>query len=235
MPEPTGAVSRGSTHSAHPRRDVDRRRWAVYTGARTGPPGRRAARNGSSGAETKLTQNVLDEAAARGLLSELAAQLERAIEPAARLILVGIHRRGDSIAAEIGRHLAASRGPVPIGSLDITLYRDDFGQIGALPVVGTTEIPESIHDAHVVIVDDVLHTGRTIRAALNELSDFGRARCIQLCVLVDRGGRQLPIQPDYVGRVVDLGPDQDVAVRVSDIDGSWGVDVVDVSGPGEEG
>ena len=115
---------------------------------------------------------------------------------------------------------------MPIGSLDITLYRDDFGQIGSLPVVGTSRIPESIEDAHVVIVDDVLHTGRTIRAALNELSDFGRARRIQLCVLVDRGGRQLPIQPDYAGRVLELDPGQDVAVRVPDTDGGWGVDIV---------
>ena len=191
-------------------------------------------RTGSTEAETKLTQNVLDEAAARALLADLSAQLERAIEPAARLILVGIRRRGDVIAAEIGRHLEPARGPVPIGSLDITLYRDDFGQVGALPVVGTTEIPESIQDAHVVIVDDVLHTGRTIRAALNELSDFGRARCIQLCVLVDRGGRQRPIQPDDGGRVIDLGPDQDVAVRVADTDGAWGVDVVDVNGSAPE-
>lgn len=115
---------------------------------------------------------------------------------------------------------------MPIGSLDITLYRDDFGQVGSLPVVGTSRIPESIEDAHVVIVDDVLHTGRTIRAALNELSDFGRARRIQLCVLVDRGGRQLPIQPDYAGRVLELDPGQDVAVRVPDTDGGWGVDIV---------
>ncbi len=123
---------------------------------------------------------------------------------------------------------------MPIGSLDITLYRDDFEQVGAFPLVGMTRIPESIDDAHVVIVDDVLHTGRTIRAALNELSDFGRARRIQLCVLVDRGGRQLPIQPDYVGCAIEVGPDQDVAVRVGDMDGGWAVDVVDLGTTGPE-
>ncbi len=218
MPEPTGTFSRGST------------RIAILPPDR-GRPGshgcwRRAARHGSSEAETTLTHNVLDEAAARELLAELSAQLDRAIKPEARLILIGIHRRGDSIAAEIGRRLEPTRGRIPIGSLDITLYRDDFGQIGALPTVGTTRIPESIEGAHIVIVDDVLHTGRTIRAALQELADFGRARRIQLCVLVDRGGRQLPIQPDYVGRVVEVGPNQDVAVRVADTDGDWGVDIV---------
>lgn len=140
---------------------------------------------------------------------------------------MGIRRRGDSIARAIGEHLEAARGAVPIGSLDITLYRDDFAQIGALPTVGLSEIPEAIDDAHVVIVDDVLYTGRTIRAALNELADFGRAKKIELCVLVDRGGRQLPIQPDYVGQRVDVTGGQEVAVRVGDLDGSWGVDVVD--------
>lgn len=85
-----------------------------------------------------------------------------------------------------------------------------------------------------MIVDDVLHTGRTIRAALQELSDFGRARQIQLCVLVDRGGRQLPIQADYVGRVIEVGPRQDVAVRVADTDGAWGVDIVALPDPAPE-
>jgi len=226
MPEPTGAVARGSTRADRRRGDVDRGGGAAYTPARPGPPKHPAARYGSSEAETKLTHNVLDEAAARRHRARRSQQLDRAIEPHARLILIGRHRRGGSIAAEIGRHLEPTRGPVPIGSLDITLYRDDFGQVGALPTVGTTRIPESIEDAHIVIVDDVLHTGRTIRAALQELSDFGRARRIQLCVLVDRGGRQLPIQPDYVGRVIEVGPNQDVAVRVAGTDGDWGVDIV---------
>ena len=126
---------------------------------------------------------------------------------------------------------------MPIGSLDITLYRDDFAQVGSMPVVGTSRIPESIEDAHVVIVDDVLHTGRTIRAALTELADFGRARRVQLCVLVDRGGRQLPIQPDYAGRVLELAPGQDVAVRVPGEEGGWGVYVVNVDSalPEEDG
>ncbi|MCY3699671.1 MAG: bifunctional pyr operon transcriptional regulator/uracil phosphoribosyltransferase PyrR [Gemmatimonadetes bacterium] len=224
LPGPSREGQRGSLYSRP-------------TGAAQAATGcsRRAARHGSSGAETTLTHNVLDEAAARGLLAELSAQLDRAIEPDARLILIGIHRRGDSIAAEIGHHLEPTRGSIPIGSLDITLYRDDFGQVGALPTVGTTRIPESIEGAHIVIVDDVLHTGRTIRAALQELSDFGRARRIQLCVLVDRGGRQLPIQPDYVGRVIEVGPNQDVAVRVADTDGDWGIDIVALPAASEAG
>lgn len=171
---------------------------------------------------------MLDEAATQALLAELSMRIHREVEPDAHLILVGIHRRGDSIAAAIGRRLESERGPLPIGSLDITLYRDDFGQVQSLPLVGTTDIPEAIDGAHVIVIDDVLYTGRTIRAALNELSDFGRAKKIELCVLVDRGGRQLPIQPDYVGRVIEVGSGQEVAVRVQEIDGSLGVDLIDV-------
>ena len=246
MPEPTRAISRGSTQvdaqvdaGRGEAGDVDRGGGAIYTPARGGRPSshgcrRRAARRIERSRDDTDAQRPR-RGRCRGLLAELSAQLDRAIEPDARLILIGIHRRGDSIAAEIGRHLEATRGPVPIGSLDITLYRDDFGQVGALPLVGTTRIPESIEDAHIVIVDDVLHTGRTIRAALRELSDFGRARRIQLCVLVDRGGRQLPIQPDYVGRVVEVGPNQDVAVRVADTDGDWGVDIVALPAAPEAG
>ncbi len=171
-------------------------------------------------------RSLLDESATLALLGRLAADIDAAVQPDERLVLVGIRRRGDSIATEIARGLAERRGPVPTGSLDITLYRDDFAQVGALPRIGTTNIPEDISDAHVIIVDDVLYTGRTIRAALNELADFGRARRIGLCVLVDRGGRQLPIQPDYAGRVVDVPDGHEVSVRVSDLDGAWGVDLV---------
>ncbi len=163
------------------------------------------------------------------MLADLSRQIHRAVDPDAHLVLVGIHRRGDTIAATIGKLLEPDRGPLPIGSLDITLYRDDFGQAESLPLVGTTEIPESIDGAHVVVIDDVLYTGRTIRAALNELSDFGRAKKIELCVLVDRGGRQLPIQPDYVGHKIDVNPGNEVAVRVRDVDGGWGIDLINVS------
>jgi len=175
---------------------------------------------------TTQIQTLLDAAATQRLIVELSEQIDRAVEPDAHLVLIGIRRRGDSIAAAIATALKATRGPLPTGSLDISLYRDDFAQIGALPQVGTTTISEPIDDAHAIVIDDVLFTGRTIRAALNELADFGRARKIELCVLVDRGGRQLPIQPDYVGHRVDPPPGHQVAVRVADLDGAWGVDLV---------
>jgi pyrimidine operon attenuation protein/uracil phosphoribosyltransferase len=176
-----------------------------------------------------LTQPLLDESATKDLLPELARQISQTVPPAAHLVLVGIRRRGDSIAESIGEHLRSIRGTLSIGSLDITLYRDDFGQIDSLPRVGTTIIDSSIDGAYVVVVDDVLYTGRTIRAALNELTDFGRATKIELCVLVDRGGRQLPIQPDYVGHFVKVDPGQEISVRVPALDGAWGVDLVDRS------
>lgn len=186
-------------------------------------------------ARAEPIRTILDEGATRELMAALAAEIDRSVDRSARLILVGIRRRGDSIARHIAAELVGTRGPLEPGSLDITLYRDDFAQVGALPRVGRTTIPDDIEGAHVLIVDDVLHTGRTIRAALNELADFGRARKIELCVLVDRGGRQLPIQPDYAGRSVQVGEGREISVRVPDLDGAWGVDLVEVaSDPGRE-
>ena len=174
------------------------------------------------------TTTILDEPATLELVDRLARDIAAAVPQEARLVLVGIQRRGDSIARRVATGLVPLRGEVPTGSLDITLYRDDFAQLASMPQVGSSDVPPDITDSHLVIVDDVLYTGRTIRAALNELSDFGRARTIELCVLIDRGGRQLPIQPDYAGRFVEVPPGAQVSVRVGDLDGEWGVDLIDM-------
>jgi len=108
---------------------------------------------------------------------------------------------------------------VPSGSLDITLYRDDLQTVGPRPVVGPTDLRDDINDKRVVIVDDVLYTGRTIRAALDELADFGRPARIALAVLIDRGGRELPIQPDVVGKKVEVPKGQRIDVLVEELDG----------------
>lgn len=136
------------------------------------------------------------------------------------VVMVGIRRRGVYLAERIARYLESIEdAKVPVGALDITLYRDDFQVTANAPVVGTTEINEHITDKIIVLVDDVLYTGRTIRAALDELIDFGRPRQIQLAVLVDRGHRELPIKADYVGKNVPTSESELVDVRLEELDG----------------
>src|SRR5207245_7018555 len=134
------------------------------------------------------------------------------------LLLVGIPRRGVELAERIARLIEKEEGvAVPRGALDITLYRDDLGTVGPKPVIGETHLPGDLTGEHVVIVDDVLYTGRTVRAALDELADFGRPKRISLCVLVDRGGRELPIQPDIVGKQVKGNHGERVDVLVQEV------------------
>ena len=135
------------------------------------------------------------------------------------LVIVGIQRRGVQLAARIVSSIAErEKATVPTGALDITLYRDDLQTVGPRPVVGPTDIPVDIDGMSVVIVDDVLYTGRTIRAALDELADFGRPRRIALAVLIDRGGRELPIHADVVGKRVTATRHQRVDVFVKELD-----------------
>jgi pyrimidine operon attenuation protein/uracil phosphoribosyltransferase len=142
--------------------------------------------------------------------------------------LIGIHARGVPLAARLAAALRSITGkPVATGSLDITLYRDDLMRQSKhpQPVVRQTEIPFSLDDRIVLLVDDVLYTGRTIRAALDALTDYGRPRAIQLVALVDRGHRELPIRPDYVGRNIPTSRDESVQVRLIEIDGRDEVEV----------
>jgi pyrimidine operon attenuation protein/uracil phosphoribosyltransferase len=146
------------------------------------------------------------------------------------LALVGIRQRGVPLAARLAVCLRDLSGvDIPTGALDITLYRDDLmrHQVGPQPLVRRTEIPFSIDDKRILLVDDVLYTGRTIRAALDALIDFGRPRAIQLIALIDRGHRELPIRADYVGRNIPTSPQQSVQVRLLEIDG---VDEVELEG-----
>jgi pyrimidine operon attenuation protein/uracil phosphoribosyltransferase len=143
------------------------------------------------------------------------------------LALVGIRARGVPIAERLAAEIATLSGvTVPTGALDITLYRDDLGHaVGPQPVVRRTEIPFSLDDRLILLVDDVLYTGRTIRAALDALIDFGRPRAIQLVALVDRGHRELPIRADYVGRNLPTSRQQSVQVRLRETDGRDEVEV----------
>ena len=144
------------------------------------------------------------------------------------LALVGIRSRGVPLARRLARSITEISGhEVPTGALDITLYRDDLMRhaVGAQPVVKSTEIPFSIDDRRILLVDDVLYTGRTIRAALDALIEFGRPRAIQLVVLVDRGHRELPIKADYVGKNLPTSLSQSVKVRLTEIDGRDEVEI----------
>ena len=154
------------------------------------------------------------------------------------LALVGIRTRGVPIARRLARALKEINGDdVPTGALDITLYRDDLMRtaVGPQPVIRRTEIPFSIDDRKILLVDDVLYTGRTIRAALDALIDFGRPRAIQLVVLVDRGHRELPIKADYVGKNVPTSLRESVQVRLQEIDriDEVVIESIDQPGPAE--
>ncbi len=144
------------------------------------------------------------------------------------LVLVGIADRGDHLALRLAREIATIEGAeVPVGVLDITFYRDDIGMTAEAPEVHETRIPFDITGRTVILVDDVLFTGRTIRAAMDALTDLGRARRIRLAVLVDRGHRELPIRADFVGKNVPTQLGDDVRVLVNEVDGEDGAVVQD--------
>ena len=137
-----------------------------------------------------------------------------------QLVLVGLRTRGVPLAQRLRQRIQELEGvEAPLGELDVTLYRDDFHRQQAPRAVGPTEIPVDLTDRVVVLVDDVLYTGRTVRAALDALIDHGRPRAIQLMCLIDRGHRELPIRPDYVGKNVPTGSDEKVSVHVTEVDG----------------
>lgn len=136
------------------------------------------------------------------------------------VVLVGLRSRGIELARRLSRKIKEIEGvEVPVGALDVTLYRDDLGKVGVQPVVRRTEIPFTVDEKKVVLVDDVLYTGRTIRAALDSLMDLGRPRLIQLAVLVDRGHRELPVRADYVGKNVPTSQPERVQVLLEEEDG----------------
>jgi pyrimidine operon attenuation protein/uracil phosphoribosyltransferase len=170
---------------------------------------------------------LLDAPAMARALSRMAVEIVEQCQDAEAVLLVGIQRRGVELATRLAGLIEKSEGrTVPLGKLDITLYRDDLSTVGPRPVVGETSLPPAIDGHIVVIVDDVLYTGRTARAALDELTDFGRPRRILLCVLVDRGGRELPIQADVVGVTVSTAPGDRVDVAVRELDGEDRADLV---------
>jgi len=142
------------------------------------------------------------------------------------LVLIGIQRRGVPLARRIAESIAEHEGvELPVGALDITFYRDDLSMVAQQPVVKGTELPSGIDGKTIVLVDDVLYTGRTIRAAMDALVDFGRPQAIRLAVLVDRGHRELPIRADHVGKNVPTSREELVRVHLEEIDAEDGVEI----------
>ena len=167
-----------------------------------------------------MTRRLADAKTVNVLVAKLALQISRHNRGVNELALVGIKRRGVPLAERIAARLNAGRKPrIPVGAIDITLYRDDLQMVAETPIVRGSEIGFDINGKTLVLVDDVVFTGRTIRAALSELLDFGRPKVIQLAVLVDRGHRELPIQPDFAAKVVRTQRSDLVDIFLKETDG----------------
>lgn len=161
-------------------------------------------------------------------LTRIAHQILEANHGATDIVLVGIITRGDVLATKLAEKIRSIEGTeVPLGRLDISFYRDDFSTYLA-PEVHGTDIPFDIDGKIIVLVDDVLYTGRTIRAALDAIMDYGRPAAVQLAVLVDRGHRELPIRADYVGKNVPSSKDESVRLYLDDVDGRSSVEITDI-------
>jgi len=163
---------------------------------------------------------LMDEAEIRRAVTRVAHEILERNKGAEGVVLIGIAARGDDLARRLAAEIERIEGSqVRVGALDITFYRDDIGMRADAPEVHETRIDFDVNDRTVVLVDDVLFTGRTIRAAMDALVDFGRPTAIQLAVLVDRGHRELPIRADYVGKNVPTRRDEDVRVALREVDG----------------
>ncbi len=168
----------------------------------------------------KEKAEIIDADGLRRIVTRIAHEIVERNKGVEDLVLVGIRRRGVPLATRMAAKIREFEGKAPVeGSLDITLYRDDLSAVAHQPVVGGSEIPVDINNKVVVLVDDVLFTGRTVRAAMDALIDFGRPRAIQLAVVIDRGHRELPIRADYVGKNVPTSRKEVIGVKLAEVDG----------------
>jgi pyrimidine operon attenuation protein/uracil phosphoribosyltransferase len=169
-------------------------------------------------------KTIMGESDIRRALVRIAHEIIEKNRGSKKLCLIGIKRRGDFIARRLAERIQQSEGvKIPIGALDITLYRDDLQLVSETPIIEGTDISFNINKKIIILVDDVLYTGRTIRAAIEEILDFGRPKAIQLAVLLDRGHRELPIQADFIGKKVPTEKNEIVDVFIKELDGKESV------------
>ncbi len=168
-----------------------------------------------------MAKNIIMNAAdIRRTLARISHEIIERNKSTRHLVLVGMHTRGVPLANRLAANIEGFEGlNIPVGALDISLYRDDLSSLDLQPVVKNTDIPVNIDDKVIVLVDDVLYTGRSIRAAMDALIDLGRPHSIQLAVLVDRGHREIPIRADYVGKNIPSSRHEEIQVRLSESDG----------------
>jgi pyrimidine operon attenuation protein/uracil phosphoribosyltransferase len=172
---------------------------------------------------------IVDGEGLRRAITRIAHEIIERNDGAKNLVLVGIRTRGVPLAVRLAKKIHEFEGiDPPVGALDITLYRDDLQMIAHQPVVSGTDVPTPIDDKIVVLVDDVLFTGRTVRAALDELIDLGRPKAIQLAVIVDRGHREIPIRADFVGKNVPTSRREVIMVHVTEVDDRDGVSIGEI-------
>ena len=180
----------------------------------------------------EIKAQVMDEENIRRSLYRLSHEITEHNKGTSDIILVGIRTRGVPLANRLAELIKQAEGTaVPVGILDITFYRDDLSLIAAQPVIHRTEMPVNISNKKIILVDDVLYTGRTVRAALDALMDLGRPSCIQLAVLIDRGHRELPIRADFVGKNVPTAKREIVQVKLLETDGEDRVVIVENESP----
>lgn len=175
---------------------------------------------------------IMDRMAMKRAMTRIAHEIIERNKGVEEVALVGIRRRGGPLASRLAKLIEEIEGiKVPVGILDITLYRDDLTTLSAQPLVHRTEVDFRINNLAIILVDDVLYTGRTVRAAMDALIDLGRPRCIQLAVLVDRGHRELPIKADFVGKNVPTGKQEIISVLVEEMDGKDEVIIQEIIEP----